>query len=306
MSTDSTDFEDEETGPAEGVTLGVIGLGAMGEPMARRLVAARERLVVHGRRRHEGLIDAGATWAETARELAHQVDAVLVMLPDLPELEAILHGPDGLLAADRPLLIMIGSTSSPTGVRALAARLREASAGRIRVVDSPVSGGVDGATAGTLSIMLGGDAADAGLAATLLAACGSPVHLGPLGAGEVAKACNQLIVASTILALGEATVLAERSGIDPGALWTLLGGGYAGSNLLDSRRAKLVDGDDSPSGVARYMVKDLGFATDVAVETQTHAVVLPAVRAAFDELVAAGLGDRDIAVTRRFIAERLP
>lgn len=304
MSTSPTHDHDEAGTAWNPGTLGVIGLGAMGEPMARRLLAARGALVVHGRRRHAGLIEAGAVWAATPAELARQVDGVLVMLPDLPELEPLLDGPDGLLAGGRDLLVMIGSTSSPTGVRALAERLHTSSGGRIRVVDCPVSGGVDGATAGTLSIMLGGDPLDAAHAGAVLEPCGRPVHLGPLGAGEVAKACNQLIVAATILALGEATVLAERSGIDPQTLWDLLGGGYAGSNVLSSRKDRLVTGDDSPSGAAKYMVKDLRFASDVAVATETSPVILPAVRAAFDELVAAGFGDRDIAVTRRFIDER--
>jgi 2-hydroxy-3-oxopropionate reductase len=174
----------------------------------------------------------------------------------------------------------------------------------VRVVDCPVSGGVDGANAGALSIMIGGDDADAAEAATALAACGTPVHLGPLGAGEVAKACNQLVVSATILALGEATVLAERSDIDLDAMWTLLAGGYAGSNLLRSRRDQLVAGSDEPSGMAKYMVKDLGFAADVAEATGTRPALLPALRAAFDELVAAGLGERDIAVARRFVADR--
>jgi 3-hydroxyisobutyrate dehydrogenase-like beta-hydroxyacid dehydrogenase len=130
------------------------------------------------------------------------------------------------------------------------------------------------------------------------------VLLGPLGAGEVAKACNQLVVAATILALGEATVLADRSGLDLDALWTLLGGGYAGSNLLESRKQKLVTGDDSPSGMAQYMVKDLRFAADIAEATETAAVLLPALRTAFDGIVDARMGDRDIAVARRFVASR--
>ena len=111
-------------------------------------------------------------------------------------------------------------------------------------------------------------------------------------------------MASTILALGEATVLADRSGLDLEALWTLLAGGYAGSNVLNSRKDKLVAGDDSPSGVAKYMVKDLRFANDIAEATGTAAVLLPALRAAFDEIVERGLGDRDISVSRRFVAER--
>ena len=217
----------------------------------------------------------------------------------------VLDGDDGLLAGAGDLLLLIGSTSSPTGVRAIAERLHRQSGGRVRVVDCPVSGGVDGASAGTLSIMLGGTDADAALAAQILSPCGTPVHLGPLGAGEVAKACNQLVVAATIVALGEATELAARSGLDLDALWSLLAGGYAGSNLLASRKDRLVAGDDSPSGAAAYMVKDLGFAADVAASTHTATALLPALRALFDELVDAGLGDRDISVTRRLTARRL-
>ncbi|WP_217183290.1 NAD(P)-dependent oxidoreductase [Streptomyces sp. AC495_CC817] len=285
-------------------TVGVVGLGAMGRPMADRLLRARGELVIHARRPQPELLDAGAAWAETPRELASRVDVLLVMLPDLPPLEELLAGEDGLLAGDGDLLLLIGSTSSAPAVRELAARLDEQTSGRVRVVDCPVSGGVDGAEAGRLSIMLGGSPDDAAVAADVLSACGTPVLLGPLGAGEVAKACNQLVVSATILALGEATVLAERSGLDLEALWTLLGGGYAGSRLLESRKDKLVSGDDSPSGMARYMVKDLGFAADIAEATRTAPALLPALRAAFDEIVAAGLGDRDIAVTRRFIASR--
>lgn len=285
-------------------TVGVVGLGAMGRPMADRLLAAHGRLVIHARRPQPELLAAGASWAETPRELASRVDVLLMMLPDLPPFEAMLDGPDGLLADAGDLLILIGSTSSAPAVRALAERVSAQTQGRVRVVDCPVSGGEDGAIAGTLSIMLGGDPGDAAIAAEVLSPCGNPVLLGPLGAGEVAKACNQLVVSATIMALGEATVLAERSGLDLDALWSLLSGGYAGSRLLDSRREKLVTGDDSPSGIAQYMVKDLGFAADIAEATGTAPVLLPVLRAAFDELVAAGLGDRDIAVSRRFIASR--
>lgn len=286
------------------VTVGAVGLGAMGHPMAQRLLAAHGDLVIHARRPQPELIAAGASWAETPRKLASRVDVLLSMLPDLPQLEELLDGPDGLLADAGDLLILVGSTSSAPAVRVLAERLSTRTDGRVRLVDCPVSGGEDGAIAGTLSIMLGGAPDDAAVAAEVLAPCGTPVLLGPLGAGEVAKACNQLVVSATILALGEATVLAERSGLDLDALWSLLSGGYAGSKLLDSRRDKLVSGDDSPSGVARYMVKDLRFAADIAEATATSPVLLPALRAAFDELVEAGLGERDISVTRRFIASR--
>ncbi|WP_175414091.1 NAD(P)-dependent oxidoreductase [Agrococcus sp. SGAir0287] len=285
--------------------VGVIGLGAMGRPMAEHLLRVRGRLRITGRsRRHADLEERGATWADTPRELADGADVVLSMLPDLPQLEAALDGPDGMLAAGRPLLLLVASTSSSVGVRALAQRLDRESDGRIRVVDCPVSGGVDGATAGTLSIMLGGADADVAEAAEVLEPCGTPVHLGPLGAGEVAKAANQLVVGATMLAIAEATVLAERSGIDVDRMWTLLAGGYAGSNLLRSNHRRLVEEDYAPGGLARYMVKDLGFATDVAEATGTHAALLPALRAAYAELVERGLGDDDLSVARRFVAER--
>jgi 2-hydroxy-3-oxopropionate reductase len=290
-----------ENGPA--VRVGAIGLGAMGAPMAQHLLQAHGSLVIHSRRRHQDLLDRGATWADTPRELASRVDAVLVMLPDLPQLEPMLEGPDSLLAGETPLLVLIGSTSSPVHVRELDAQVRDVTGDRVRLVDCPVSGGEDGAQAGKLSIMLGGTGSDTDLAARVLSACGTPVRLGPLGAGEVAKSCNQLIVGATALAIGEVTVLARRSGIDLATLFDVLGG-YAGSAFMASRREKFVSGDDSPSGVAKYMVKDLRFADEIARDTDTHATLLPALRAAYDELVDAGLGDLDLATTRRFTEQR--
>ena len=290
------------------VPVGVIGLGMMGHPMTVNLLE-RGNAPVHitgrGRDRYADLIDTGAGWHDTPRSLAEAVKVLLLMLPDLPQVEEMLNGPDGILAAEpEDLLLIISSSSSPVGVSELAARLAQTTSGAVRIVDAPVSGGVDGAEAGTLSIMVGGAERDVVEASAVLTACGNPVHLGPLGSGQVAKACNQMIVASTILALGEAAVLADRSGIDLGVLFRLLGGGYAGSRILETRGERIVSEDYSPSGVAKYMVKDLDFATAVAEATATHAVLLPAVKSAFEELTAQGYGDNDIAVTRRYIAQR--
>ncbi len=284
--------------------VGVIGLGSMGLPMAEHLLCARGGLTVHSRTRKQEIVDAGARWAETPRELAAACDAVLVMLPDLPQLEPLLEGPDGLLAGAERLLLMIGSTSSPVAVRALAERLDAASAGRVRVVDCPVSGGDTGARAGTLSIMAGGEADDVALAAALLAPCGRVRHLGPLGAGEVTKACNQMIVGATMMAIADATVLAERSGIAPADLFDAIEGGYAGSTLLSDKRGRLETDDVAPGGIAAYMLKDLGFAREVADATHTAAALLPRLHAMYDELVAAGLGDDDLAVAKRFVEGR--
>jgi 2-hydroxy-3-oxopropionate reductase len=292
----------------DGVPVGVIGLGMMGRPMAVNLLDRGDAAVhITGRQRdrYAELIDAGAVWHDTPRSLAGAAKILLLMLPDLPQVEEVLNGPDGILAAQpEDLLLIISSSSSPVGVAELGRRLADTTAGAVRVVDAPVSGGVDGAEAGTLSIMVGGAERDVADAAAVLTACGNPVHLGPLGSGQVAKACNQMIVASTILALGEAAVLAQRSGLDLGELFRLLGGGYAGSRILETRGDRIVREDYSPSGVAKYMVKDLGFASSVAEATDTHPVLLPAVKAAFEELTALGHGDDDIAVTRRYIAQR--
>ncbi len=287
--------------------VGFIGLGAMGLPMARNLVATGVRVGLTGRTPAKAapLVDAGAVWHDSPRSVAADAGVIVLMLPDLPEVDAVLDGPDGILAAaPRDLVLVVSSTSSPDGVRALARRLAERTDEAVRVVDAPVSGGTDGAEAGTLSIMIGGAEPDVTRVLPLLAACGRPVHLGPLGAGQVAKACNQMIVAATILALGEAAVLADRSGLDLPVLFDLLAGGYAGSRILSTRGERLVAEDYSPSGPARYMLKDLDFATSIAAATGSHPVLLPAVKAAFDELVASGLGDFDIAVTRRFISQR--
>jgi len=297
-----------KTSAANSVGVGVIGLGMMGRPMAVNLLEHGNgpvHITGRGRDRYADLLDTGAVWHQTARSLAGEVGILLLMLPDLPQVEEVLNGPDGILAAQpEDLLLVISSSSSPVGVRELADRLHQTTAGAVRVVDAPVSGGVDGAEAGTLSIMVGGAEGDVAQARPVLAACGNPVHLGPLGSGQVAKACNQMIVASTILALGEAAVLAERSGIDLGEMFRLLGGGYAGSRILETRGERIVTEDYSPSGVAKYMVKDLGFASAVAEATDTHVVLLPAVKAAFEELTAQGHGDSDIAVTRRYVSQR--
>lgn len=302
----------------------VVGLGVMGAPMARHILAADPPVAAEvritgrgdgvrtGRERCAELLDAGATWCETGRELAEGADVLVSVLPELTQLTPLLEGPDGILAAARsssadsarpaagPVLVVC-STVSAVAVRELAARIEPAG---WRVVDAPVSGGEDGAKAGTLSVMVGGGDGAVAVALPVLAATGNPVHLGPSGAGQVAKACNQLVVASTVLALGEAAVLADRSGIDVATLFELFAGGYAGSRMLDTRGGRIAREDYSPSGVAEFMRKDLASAAAVAADSGTDAVLLPAVRAAFEELIESGHGASDVSVTRRFVAER--
>ncbi|WP_372595027.1 NAD(P)-dependent oxidoreductase [Actinotalea sp.] len=289
---------------ARPVGIGFIGLGVMGRPMAGHLLAAGHELHVHARRpaATDGLVGAGAVAHPTPAALAARCGVVLLAVPDLPDVEAVLAGESGLLAGlDHPLTLVVCSTVSPDGVRALGARLAEETSGLAHVVDAPVSGGEAGAVAGTLAIMVGGEDEDVALVTPVLRACGRPVHLGPLGAGEVAKACNQMIVAATVLALGEASVVAERAGLDLGALLDLLGTGLAGSQVLEQKKRAFVEHDHRPTGKARFMVKDLGFATEEARRSGTATPQLDVLRTAFTELTDAGMGDQDVAVVQAWI-----
>ncbi|NMR18741.1 NAD(P)-dependent oxidoreductase [Cellulomonas fimi] len=284
--------------------VGYIGLGVMGAPMAGHVLRAGFPLHVTARRREsaDGVVAAGARWQPTARQVAAQSDVVVLMVPDLPDVEDVLDGPGGLLAGIvRPLVVVVSSTVSPEGVRALDTRVRALTGGLARIVDAPVSGGEEGAVAGTLSIMVGGSDDDVAVTLPVLAATGTVVHLGPLGAGQVAKACNQMIVAATITALSEAAVVAQRAGLDVGALFDLLGGGYAGSRLMEVKKRRLAEHDHSPSGAARFLLKDLGFAAAEARRSGTMTPQLDVLRDVFAGLTSAGMGDSDMSVVQAYV-----
>ena len=163
----------------DSVPVGVIGLGMMGRPMAVNILnrgAGPVHITGRSRDRYSDLVTAGAEWHDTARSLASAARVLLLMLPDLPQVEEVLAGPDGILASEpEDLLLIIASSSSPVGVRELGMRLARTTAGAVRVVDAPVSGGVEGAEAGTLSIMVGGEEHDVADAWAVLSACGNPV-----------------------------------------------------------------------------------------------------------------------------------
>lgn len=290
--------------------VGFVGLGRMGQPMARHLLEHRgdSRLTVLERTsgRLAELAEAGATVVATSREVAEASELVVVMVPAIADIRAALEGPDGLLAGvRRPLLLVVSSTTAPQDVRDLQADL----AGHeppVTVVDAPVSGGVEGAKAATLSIMVGGPDAAAAAVVEILAPAGRAVHLGPLGAGQVAKACNQLIVAAQIVAVAEASLLAERAGLDVGKLLDLLGGGYAASRVLEVKGPKLVAHDHSPDGPAKFMIKDLSAARDEAAASGLRLVTGPVLLDAFTSLTEAGLGDQDTTVVQEWIAQQSP
>lgn len=286
------------------LNIGIIGPGAMGTPMAERLIDAGNNVVYLSRRPNPILDALGAGRASSPKDLAEQTDNILAMLPDLPQLKPMLEGENSLTSTDGQIFIMVGSTSSAVRLRELAERVSSETLGRVSIIDSPVSGGVEGAAAGTLSIMIGGTDEQYERANSVLSPCGTVHHLGPIGAGEVAKTCNQMVVAATMLALGEATVLAESSGITAAKLLEVLGGGYAGSTLLNAKQDKLISGDYTPGGIASYMLKDLGFANDIAESVHVNLALLPALHGSYQELVDSGLGDEDLAVVKKFIEQR--
>lgn len=289
--------------------VGFIGLGVMGRPMAGHLLTglgAASSLTLHdvapGRVRD--LLDAGARWADSPAEVARAADVILVMVPDIPQVDQLLDGPAGLLAGvERPTVLVISSTVAPDGVRRLAERCAAASGGLLRVVDAPVSGGEVGARAGRLSIMVGGADADVAAVLPVLSLTGTPVHLGPLGAGQVAKACNQLICAASLAAIAEASVVAERAGLDVGRLLELLQGGYAGSNILADKGPRYAAKDYAVSGAAKFWVKDLRAYLDEAGRTGTRTVQGDRLLDVFTRLTERGWGDEDTAVVQRQIAE---
>jgi len=274
--------------------VGVIGLGAMGAPMARNLVGAGHAVVVHSRSR--GPVDAlaavGARPAATAAELAGASDVLITMLPDEGTTRRVLEEEEGgLLAGARAgqLLVDMG-TASPAGARAFA----ELGARHgIAVLDAPVSGGDVGAQEGTLSIMVGGETADLERARPVLEAMGSPRHVGPHGAGQTVKACNQIVVAGTIAVVSEALVLGERSGVDPAAVLEVLSGGLAANRVMEVKGRKLLEHDFEPGGRAGYQRRDLGYALAAAREAGVTLPVTALVDQLFGALVAAGGGDRD-------------
>jgi 2-hydroxy-3-oxopropionate reductase len=275
-------------------TIGFIGLGIMGRPMARNLLRAGYQLVVHDVVTSVvyELVADGAASAPNPREVAAACDILVTMLPDSADVESVYLGAAGALVAARPGWLAIDMSSiSPRVARELAARAAAAGA---EMLDAPVSGGDKGAIAGTLSIMVGGDPAPYERALPVLHAMGKTiVHVGPAGAGQVVKVCNQVAVAVVIEAVSEALVLGAKAGVDPARIVDVLQGGLAATRVLELRAPNMLGGTFDPGFRVRLHLKDLKNALELAREV---GVVLPAtveVEQLMQRMRIAGRGDYD-------------
>ncbi|MGF3057091.1 NAD(P)-dependent oxidoreductase [Microbacterium sp. YY-01] len=287
-------------------SVSLIGLGAMGLPMARNLASAGP-LTVWNRTPRPAEQLGGAQVAGTIAEAA--ADVVITVLPDLPDVHELLYGSDaaghsGLLAAlrgrpTRPIVVVCG-TVSPVALRALAEDVEREG---ITLVDAPLSGGVMGAAEGRLSVMVGGSADDFAVVRDAMNACASNiVHMGPTGAGATAKLCNQVVVAETVAALSEAFALARSAGIDPATLADALSGGLAASEVLRQKRHHWIEESFEPGGTVAYQVKDLRYAEEVAEAAGLTLDGLRTAKQTFERSVEVGDGQLDHTGVYRVIA----
>ena len=241
--------------------LAFIGPGIMGRPMALNLMRGGHALNVYTRRPEAGqpLVDAGATACPTPAAAARDAQVIFSCVSDTPDVEEVLLGPDGVIHGAQPGSVVVDmSTISPSATRRMAAEL---AARGIEMLDAPVSGGEQGAVAGTLSIMVGGKTEVFERLRPLLGLMGQNiVHVGDNGAGQVAKACNQIVVAQTIVGVAEALRFAEASGVDPAKVRAALLGGFAYSRILEVHGQRMLDDNFAPGFKAKLHHKDMNIA----------------------------------------------
>jgi len=272
--------------------------------MARRLLAAGHDVTVHNRtrEREEPLAAAGAARAATPRECAVGREVVFTMVSDTPDLEAVVVGEDGAVHGLEPGSVLVDmSTVAPAATRRLAGEL---AARGVAMLDAPVSGGSEGAENGTLSVMVGGEAEALERVRPLLEVLGRTItHVGPSGAGQVAKAVNQVIIAGTYASVAEGMALALRAGVDQEALLRALAGGAAGSWVLSNRAVNMLRGEYPLGFRTRLHRKDLGIALAEASDLGVSMPVAAYVAQLESGLVGRGYGDEDVSNVARVVRE---
>lgn len=277
-------------------TVGFIGLGVMGKPMAKNLLARGFPLVVHSRSEppvHE-LVAAGASRADSPADVAARATRIVTMLPDSPDVERVLEGERGVFAAiQRGTILIDTSTIAPAVARRLAARAASVGAA---MLDAPVSGGEIGAINASLSIMAGGDEAAFVAVKPILDAMGNPervIRIGPSGAGQICKVCNQIVIGGTLAVVGEAFALAAKAGVDAARVREALLGGFAASRVLEVHGERLLQGNFKPGFRAKLYAKDLRIAAATLGEHEVPAPVSAVVQQLVTALNAAGRGEDD-------------
>jgi 2-hydroxy-3-oxopropionate reductase len=284
--------------------VGFVGLGIMGKPMATNLMDAGYKLTVHNRSPEKAneLGEAGATVAKSPKEVAENTDIIITMLPDSPQVSEVVAGEGGVLEGiTEGSLVIDMSTISPVVTEELSEAIKEKGAS---MLDAPVSGGDVGAIEGTLSIMVGGEEADFRKAKPLFEAMGKTItHVGPVGAGQVTKAANQVVVALTIEAVCEALVLGSAGGVAPEKVLEVLSGGLAANKVMEVKREKFLSHKFEPGFRSELHHKDLGIALAAGRE---YGVVLP-VTAIVDQMLLAmrkkGWGGEDHSALLRVIED---
>lgn len=276
------------------MNIGFIGLGIMGRPMALRLAAAGHTLAVWARRPEacEAIVKAGAQVCASPRQVAESSEVIFTIVSDTPDVQAIILGEDGILAGARAGGTLIDMSTIDAGItRELATQLAQKG---VAMLDAPVSGGEQGAIDGTLSIMVGGDEAVFRRVLPLLECLGKRItYIGGHGAGQVAKACNQILVAQHIAAVAETLLLARGAGVDAARVREALLGGFASSRVLEIHGQRMLEENFKPGFKARLHNKDMRIALNTARES---GLTLPGAAAAGEliaQLLAGGQGELD-------------
>ena len=275
--------------------VGYIGLGLMGKSIARNILKAGFSVVVHNRSRAavDELVAEGAKAANSPKEVAEQVDIVFTNLPDSPDVEKVaLDEINGIIAGAKPGTIVVdNSTIKPASARLIAATLKEKG---IFALDAPVSGGDIGAKNGTLTIMVGGDAEALEKVMPVFQAMGKTVtHVGEAGAGQVAKAANQIMVAAQMVAMGELLVFSKKAGVDPKKVVDAIKGGAAQCWTLDVKPPRLFDGNRNPGFKAHMQLKDMGIVLDTAKEYDIPISAAEEHTKFFKMMIEQGMGELD-------------
>jgi len=282
--------------------IGFIGLGIMGKPMAKSLLKAGYKLIVHNRSKSpvEELAGMGAERGESPKEVAEKSDIIITMLPDSPDVEKVILGENGLLnGAKKGSVIIDMSSIAPLVSRKIAEKAEEIG---VEMLDAPVSGGETGAIEGTLAIMVGGKEEVFNRCKDLLKVMGKTVtRVGEIGAGNFTKLANQIIVALNIEAVSEALVLGMKAGVDPQKLYEAIKGGLAGSNVLNAKAPLIVERNFKPGFKIKLQKKDIDNAVSTANDLNIPLPFTPLIQQILSSLVDEGKGELDHGAIVQFV-----